>query len=607
MKSRFIFAIGIFLLAFFSAATQAQVFDYRLVPADLAADFQKGVKLIEQNQVNEGFNQLDQALALVWKYQIQDLPAYSAELIRLCSRMKPSAEAQKKFLDYSFYFAPHSAEMALARTRFFFSADHFSLNSSLAELGKGIELLYYDLPARLRLQAMLWAAVAEFFELGLMLLSTLIIFSYCRVLLHWSGHRFPESFKNLNLPLLMLIALVPVYFGAGLWPILVWPGILCLPFARRSLRVIFLALLLLFCFTGLFRQKAQQLLVPLTTGPVLSQYHISMGLAGQTDLENLRKTAENSNAPGVLLALAEVEHRVGNDKRSEELLTLAIGSPSASALAYNQLGCLYLEKGQTDQAISALEKAVQGKEPYAEIYFNLSQAYSNASKYDQSDAAYKKASQLSEETASRLVLAKKLLGQTQVLMKMPIPASLIARDLPAKADFAAALLDGKYQFLLFIVALGLVISIGRGNKTKVCYYCGRLICPSCLPESRSQDICNPCYQVFVSGKTVDPKLRIEQKTRVRNYHRLMGGIGIVLSVPLPGSGLIIEEKIISGVFLIIWPVLFLALVLAGSQVPAPLVPVSGQVPAWIIIGLMVYAVMSLVSILLYLILPRVEV
>lgn len=606
MKTRLtavIMLVGFFLL---SASVQAQVFDYRLVPPELAADFQKGVKLLEQGQANEGFSQFEQALTLAWRYQIQELPAYSSELIRLGTRLTLSDENRRRLLDLSLYFSPHSSEMALARARFFFSAGHFSFSSSLAELKRGVNLLGYDLPARVRLQARLLSAAAEFIMLGLLILSVLIIFRYCRVLLHWSGHLLPESYRNLNLPLLLFIALIPVYIGGALWPILVWPGILCLPFARKSLRIIFLVLLLVSGLAGLFREKARQLIFPLTSGPVLSQYHISLGLAGQPDLDNLRKAAESSNSPGVLLSLAEAEHRVGDDKRSEELLILAIGEPAASTLAYNQLGCLYLETGRTEQAISALEKAAQGKEQYAEVYFNLSQAYNNASKYDQSDSVYKKASQLSDETASRLVLAKKLLGQTQFLLKIPVPAGLILSESEGKIAPASALLEGKYQFLFFIIALCLMLVAGRGQKTRVCYYCGSIICPSCLPESRSPGICNPCYQVFIAGKSVDPKLRIEQKGKVRNYHRLTGILGVVLSLVVPGTGLILEEKVLAGLLLSVFPVGFLGYFLAGSYVPAPLLPVTVVFPAWMIIGLGIYALLSLVSVLLYLILARVE-
>jgi len=148
--------------------------------------------------------------------------------------------------------------------------------------------------------------------------------------------------------------------------------------------------------------------------------------------------------------------------------------------------------------------------------------------------------------------------------------------------------------------------MGMKNTTKSCYYCGRIICPECLPESRESGVCNPCYQVFISGKAVDPKLKTEQKALVRGYHRIMGIIGLVLSVLFPGAGLILEEKVVAGAVVILWPLVFLTLLLFGSQAPSSLIPVFTLMPLWMWLGLIGYAITAAVSALLYLVLARVD-
>jgi tetratricopeptide (TPR) repeat protein len=606
VNAKFKFFLGICLLTFFSSSVSAQVFDYRLVPGDLAASFQAGIKLIEQKQYDAGFQSLDQALGLLWKYQIQDLPAYSAELIRTCRKLKPPASVESTLLNYSVAFAPHSADMAFARASYFFQPDNLSPGMAWDELGKGLDLLAFDLTASLRLRAKVWAAIAKFFEIGLIIMSLVVIIRYYRVLLHWSRHRVPENFKQLLIPAAALIALVPVFASAPLWAVLVWPGILCLAFAKRSLQIIFLCFLMAFSFSGLLNQKARALLIPLTRSPVLSQYHVGMGLADQQDLETLRREAETSTTPGVVLGLAEAEFRVGDLKKAAELLLSLTEDPEASLFAYNQLGCLYAKNGQPADAISAFEKAAQDKQQFAEVYFNLSQAYSAANKYDDSDKAYQKASLVNDVAVKRFVLAKKLAAQTQLLVKMPIPTSLIAKDLKIETEVYSALSSGKYKFLLLIIALAWIIGVGLSNENRVCYYCGRIICPRDLPESRTEGICNPCYNVFISGKTVDPKLKIDQKAMVRNYHNLMGIIGVAFSLVLPGAGLVLEEKIIPGILLLLWPFAFLAMLTLSNQVPASLFPISGLMPAWVLLGIIIYAVMSLISLILYIVLARVE-
>jgi hypothetical protein len=189
---------------------------------------------------------------------------------------------------------------------------------------------------------------------------------------------------------------------------------------------------------------------------------------------------------------------------------------------------------------------------------------------------------------------------------MPIPTSLIAKDLKIETEVYSALSSGKYKFLLLIIALAWIIGVGLSNENRVCYYCGRIICPRDLPESRTEGICNPCYNVFISGKTVDPKLKIDQKAMVRNYHNLMGIIGVAFSLVLPGAGLVLEEKIIPGILLLLWPFAFLAMLTLSNQVPASLFPISGLMPAWVLLGIIIYAVMSLISLILYIVLARVE-
>ena len=203
-------------------------------------------------------------------------------------------------------------------------------------------------------------------------------------------------------------------------------------------------------------------------------------------------------------------------------------------------------------------------------------------------------------------LIKKLANAPVLRVRTPIPAALLEKSMDGQLDSFDIISSSLSRFLLLIIAVALVIGIGLKNTTKTCFYCGRVICDQCLAESRMEGVCNPCYQVFLSGKSVDPRLKIEQKGLVRTYHRLMGAIGLALSILIPGSGLILEEHVIPGLALVIWPIAFIALQFAGELIPAPLIPVFIALPALTWIGLFVYLVFSLISTILYLALARVE-
>jgi len=261
---------AVFSLCILAGTARGQVYDYRLVPKDLTAAFQSGVKHIEQKQYDTGFASLDQALVLLWSYKILDLPAYSAELVRLCQKTNPDQKTKQKLLAYSRYFAPHSSEMAFARARYFLTLDHFSLNSARAEFDRGTELLDFDLPAQLRIKAEFWILLARFFETAIMVFSIIIIFRYYRVLLHRLGHMLPPVIEKLAIPLVIMVGLIPVYLAAPLWAVLVWPGVLCLPFAKRGLQALFLIFLLAFCLSGSFIERGQSYVIPLSKSPVIS-------------------------------------------------------------------------------------------------------------------------------------------------------------------------------------------------------------------------------------------------------------------------------------------------------------------------------------------------
>jgi tetratricopeptide (TPR) repeat protein len=603
-------------LCLLSLSARGQIYDYRLVPKDLSSAFENGTKQIGQKNYDAGFKSLDQGLVLLWTYRILDLPAYSAELIRLCEKSQPDPKTEQKLLNYSVYFAPHSSEMAFARARYFFTLSHFSLKNSRAEFDHGIKLLDFDFLCQYRIKAEFWILLARFLEGAVIAFSILIVFRYYRALFHRLGHLLPEPLKKAFIPFLIFAGLLPVFFAAPLWAVLVWPGVLCLPFAKRTLQALFLVLLLVFCLSGSFMAHGQKYLLPLSKNPIVSEYHMSIGLPDSEDLSMLRSRVEKSPTPAAVLGLADAERRVGDHKKSSELLTGLVDNPEALVFANNQLAELYLESGQTAEAtqliaqsVACLEKAAGATPQFAEVYYNLSQLYNIQRQFDKSDSAYQKARQLDPDAVERFELVKKLANSSVVIARLPIPGSLIEKErdwVSSTTKIGSTKVINIAQIAFFAVALLLVIVIGLSNKTKVCFYCGRIICPECLPESRESGVCAPCYQVFRSGKAVDPKLKGEQKALVRSYHRLMGVVGLSLSVLFPGSGLLLEEKIILGATIMIWPVCFWTLALSGAAAPESLVPVFSVWPLWAWLGLMGYAVMSAVSALLYFVLARVE-
>ena len=440
----------------------------------------------------------------------------------------------------------------------------------------------------------------------LLIFSLLVIGRYSRVLLHWAGHRLPEGYGSWALPAVLLLGLIPVFLGAPLWAAMAWPAVLCLPFATGRIKGIFMAALLCFSVSAYAEQRGKDLLIPLSNGPLLSQLNLGYGIAKSEDLSVLEAAAKKTGSPALALALAEAERRAGDVKTSSERLIGLLDNPEAGIIAYNQLACLYLDFDQIEEAVKTLETAAALNPTGPEVFYNLSQAYNGARRFEDSDRTYEKASQLDPEAVARFDLAKKLTGSNYYVARMPIPAGLLEQDLRRDRPWTSVLASGRYQFALFIISFILLVSLGLRNQTRLCRYCGKVICPKCRPESRVSGVCGPCHQIYLSGKAVDPKLKMAQRGRVRRYHILSGWSALVLNLLLPGSGLVLKEIAISGFMLMLWPMAFITSIILMRVAPEPLVPGVNLWPVWLAAAGAIYLVCGLLSILLYLKLVSVE-
>ncbi len=72
-------------------------------------------------------------------------------------------------------------------------------------------------------------------------------------------------------------------------------------------------------------------------------------------------------------------------------VTRAFPYPRSDAMAHNNLGAAYYQKGEWDKAIAEYQKAVTLKPRYADAYNNLGAAYAGKGMYDQAIAAHKQA------------------------------------------------------------------------------------------------------------------------------------------------------------------------------------------------------------------------
>ena len=586
--------ILVFFLGFFA---RAGIYNYRLVPKEISLLFQKGLISFQEGDFENGEDYLERALVLMFDSGISNLPAYSGALIRLAEKISQQ-EQREKLLAYSRYFAPDCAELYFKRFWYFLKPGNFSLSKAIEEL-KGAKRVYsYDLIYRLGLRARLGLGICLLIKILVLLFSLLAMARGGRIFFHWLMDLFPKEYRLAGLVVFLILIFAPFSLGGNLWWVLLWAGILSSVFSSRSFKIVYSILILGFVLeAGLYKRSWERAELE-KQDLALAEFRSNIGLLSQAELELFREESKQSTSPSLLLARAEAERRAGDYSTSARLLLLVVKNPELGALAYNNLACLYLELGEVEQAKEALSRAEKFRQVPAQIYYNLSQIYSELMDFDASDRAYQQARALSSEMVSRLDLIKRASGRKIVFARSPIPAGFIEKDLLFTFRISHFFKEGKFRGIFLVLGIILFIWLGR-KDIRLCRYCGRVICDKCLPKGPQPEICLVCYQVFISGKVMDPKLKMAQRSKVRFYHQLVGWLGVAFSLIFPGAGLIFEERAGLGIGFLFFPMLFLSWVLSGYKYNLAIMPLLAGFNIWLGLGILIYLLLGLVSVWLY--------
>ena len=585
------------VFGFLAFSARAEIYNYHLVPDDIAGSFHQGVIAFEKGDADKAFKYLDKALALCVQYDIRNLPAYGASLVRLAVKYRAQPEVQNKLLAYSRYFAPKSSELYFMRARIFLS--QANLQDGLGELKAGIKALKYDFPSWLWLRSFGLFVVANWIKLLVGIFSLMIIARGGRMAVHWFVELFPDKFRRSAFVLALIIFFAPFYFGLGAWSVFIWIGVLCAVFLNQRVQIIYWILLACFCFEIGISQKSTELLELASYENALDEFRIGMGMVAKEDLNKLRARAGGGSSSAFILAWAEAERRAGNYSASAELLLKLINHPQAGAYAYNNLACLYIDFSEFDQAKEALERAEPMKDVPVEALYNLSQVLSQLREFDASDTAYKKAVAMNEGEVERFDFLKELVREPIIGFRSSIPNFLLKKEAGFQKGFAELLMQAKFRFAILLIGILLTIFLRKRLKMGICFYCGGIICPNCLAESRIKGVCQACYQAFVSGKALDPKAKMLQRSKARRYHQITGGASVVLNLLFPGSAFIFEERAGIGLVFMVFPLAFLSLLLARWGFVPSLISISLGFPWWILIGGGIYFLFALVALILY--------
>ena len=411
----------------------------------------------------------------------------------------------------------------------------------------------------------------------------LLFLRYAQLYVHDVHHLFPAGARLWQTNLLAAVLIVsPLLLQAGFVPLLFTLLLAVALYASASevalgCMVLVLAAALPFAAEGVGRVAA-------FGGPAADVWMLEHGEGALPELRRLqdRLRAEKPE-PAAAFAVAHKAKREGDLGQAEQLYRKALealgedASPRAVAAIRNNLGNVYLLRGDAERAVQQYEKAIDLQEGLAAPHFNLSRAYGfgGVESLKRVQAEQARALELDRPgidvfTGGQLTINRK---SNKWLIDLPLDDSLVQPLLEGEARIASpvgdevrALLAGPLPLsaasalplLAALAFIGLHAMRLRVRPSGRCERCGREVCKRCDGDARpSEALCAQCVNVFVRRSGVDPTERIRKEVAVHAYQRrrtllarafnLVSGAGhILIGHPVAGAAFLVISGVLAA-------------------------------------------------------------
>jgi tetratricopeptide (TPR) repeat protein len=378
-----------------------------------------------------------------------------------------------------------------------------------------------------------------------------------------NAHDLRERSRRLGgaaaVPLLIVLAFLPLAFGLGPgWLLLYW-GALVFPYATRRERS-----LLIVGFVG------AGLLTPVLAA--ISRENVierSPLWVAAVDLDERREDASAedglrqasavfSEDPDVWFLLGMYADRSGDSERAITSYDRASIADPRDYRPFLNRGNVHFQEGDFLGAIRDYEAAAQ-RAQNAEIHYNLAVARGEAYDFDGQTAAMAKARSLSANdvsfwtdhpTLSRVISAGYPLSRARRRIEQwnRQPKS---RRLPGHAPplTAAGLLLTPYALGPWILAAGAVaLAAVRASHplASECERCGIAICDSCRRFADQPHFCTTCVRLHVRKEDAAIEAHVAQSREIRRRVAGRDRLCRILSLLLPGTHRVFSERTAAG-------------------------------------------------------------
>jgi len=481
--------------------------------------------------------------------QLSDASLYSLALLELSRRPKISPKVKLALVRAAIFISPHLTfpETALAKLQF--QQGHYwdSWCSFLRALKKfrtsQMESFYAS--------TFFWLGLAFIPLALLLLLGFYFSYKYFRVIIEAGDLKLNRSSNQILLALGIILGGLVVIIPAPLPGLLLLVLGLALFASRRDNLLILLSLASLLIIPFAYEQGMTSLLALDSSFFKTSQQNLT-GLVPQQDIQSSQSIHSRSQLILQLYTQAENARLRGNYRQATIFLEKMIDKGVELVPVYNNLGNLYQLLNEPRKSIALYQKAIKLSKDSAPLYFNLSQAYLNAS-FDlaESTGALEKALQLMPELHSTTNNESKESFQHPLaeLKFLPLPQDLYQH-------YASSLSENVEIFLPEILSRLVFPGAGRASFLVLIFLSLLLIGTIFWHTPANRSICHCCGRLFFNVRTRQ-NAKLCYHCRPRPGRRKPPGTTqrywttLIIGIIFPGFYLLVSNRRFLGVVLML--------------------------------------------------------
>ncbi len=532
------------------------------------------------------------------KLSLKDLPEISIALLREARVLEQTDRTKDAeiLLDYAVALSPSLVEPHYEKLRFFLPWNNFNPVGMFHSIVSIVKLTAEDPVRLLRYIFNTVVMVETVASVLLTLIVILLLLKLFSLVNHDMKHIFPLQLPSYLVYFLILLLFSIVYFSLGFVAVKLLIILLVWRYISSSERSIIIALL----FVSLAIPAATKGLsrhMSLVSGPYYDMLTVNSGLnLGDKvkAIHNQLKQKPDDHLALFSLALAQQSVQKNNDAKL--VLERAINANPDFEKSLINLGNIYSSQNQPLAAIEQFKKVIDLNPNNFLAHYNLGKAYYSETRLDEGNQALRVAKNINakrfqeyEEVYQKYNLSGLHLFNTH--LNWPDVKKVLSRlpyDQLPRQDFSKALLV--LATLLILIPLS-GYTRKRSHAIR-CEKCGLITCARCDKKVLTTQLCLQCFNIYERRLTIDPELKIRKERAIRYYQNRRNFIARLVTLILPGSGLLyLGDRKTSYAFLAITACFLTALLplpYVQTEFYLPILPKMSQLVILMVVFLIFY-------------------